>query len=244
MAGAPDMDRRAAVLAAVRVHAECGTVVPIASAVATSLGLNKREYRRQLALLERDGALAIERRGSGLGQALRIVLPGGVLASAWSPTWEPRDGAPGSSTRRILALITDAAQAGAPAPTNGELAAMVGVDAGHVQSAIANLAYARKLTVERDGTAHAGTRVFVVGAWRSAPGSRRGDTSRATERAEPATVATEPKRPVQPLIARRLPRCPFCELPADHHLCRHGWNGMTTRGQRAAIAGEVGSLAA
>jgi hypothetical protein len=38
-------------------------------------------------------------------------------------------------------------------------------------------------------------------------------------------------------------RCPFCEMPPGHALCRHGWDGMTTRGQRRMIAESLGGVA-
>lgn len=37
-------------------------------------------------------------------------------------------------------------------------------------------------------------------------------------------------------------RCPFCELPPGHADCRHGWNGLTTRAQRRAIAAAAGDF--
>ena len=49
-----------------------------------------------------------------------------------------------------------------------------------------------------------------------------------------------------PLRAPAAPRtrCPFCEMPPGHALCRHGWNGTTTRGQRRMIAEGAGVVRA
>lgn len=38
--------------------------------------------------------------------------------------------------------------------------------------------------------------------------------------------------PPLPALAPVQTRCPFCEMPPGHALCRHGWDGMTTRAAR------------
>lgn len=236
----PDLQRRAELLALVTGFAERAERVPVMADLALRLDLAPREVRRQMMLLEKDGSLTVERRGSGMSQSLRIILPGGVLASAWSPTWEPK-GESRTGTRRVLALLTEAAQTGGAVPTNKEIAAMLGLGRGAVQSSLNNLASIGRIKIHRTGGSHDGTRQVEIDGMRSAASPRSPAPVARGERAVPNVIAgMDPPRPNQPIVARRLPRCPMCELPAGHHLCRHGWNGQTTRGQRRMIATAAG----
>ena len=111
-----------------------------------------------------------------------------------------------------------------------------------MQTTLNNLMPSGRLAVHRTGTARDGTRQFEIDGYRTAASPRSIDPApRTAPRAAPTVIAGfDPPRPEQPLIARRLPRCPFCEMPARHRLCRHGWNGITTRAQRTQIAMAAG----
>lgn len=236
----PDLKRRADLRALLTGFAERAERVPVMADIADAMSLSPREVRRQMALLVSEGALTVERRGAGMSQSLRVVLPGGVLASQWSPTWEPR-GESRTGTRRVLALLTDVARTGGVVPTNKEIAAQLGLGRGAVQSSLNNLASIGRIIIHRTGCSHDGTRQVEIDGMLSAASPRSGVASTSRSRAVPAVIAgMDPPRPNQPVVARRLPRCPMCELPAGHHLCGHGWNGLTTRAQRRMIATAAG----
>lgn len=241
--GAPDLQRRADLLALLSGYAERAERVPVTAELGLRLNLTAREIRRQMMLLEKDGALMVERRGSGMSQTLRVVLPGGVLASAWSSTWEPK-GENRTGTRRVLALLTEAARTGGVVPTNKDIAAQLGLGRGAVQSSLNNLAAIGRIKIHRTGESHDGTRQVEIDGKFSAASPRTSTPAPRRERAVPVVVAgMDPPRPDQPIVAHRLARCPRCEMPAGHHLCSHGWNGQTTRGQRRMIAEAAGYFA-
>lgn len=240
MAAPRDEARAAAVLALFTGFAERAEVVPPLAELGERIGHPARIVRWEMLALEKAGAIIVERKGAGMAQQIRIILPGGVLASQWSPTWRPK-GDSRTGTRRVMALLADAARAGAAVPSNAAIAGQLGMTSATVHSALNNLAAAGRIVIHRSGTSHSGNRQFEIDGHRTAWSPRSGTPAPPQPRSVPNIIAGgEPKRPDQPIVARRLPRCPYCELPAGHHLCRHGWNGMTTRAARRAIAFAAG----
>ena len=143
----------------------------------------------------------------------------------------------GTGTRRVLDYLTEAAQRGGVVPPNAAIAKALGMGPGVVHSALNNLAATGRIKVHRWGSTRKGHRQFEIDGRMTALSPRSGTAAAAPPRVVPNIVAGgEPKRPVQPVLPRRLPRCPYCEMPAGHHLCRHGWNGITTRAGRRIIA--------
>lgn len=240
MATPRDLNRSAEVLTMLLGFAERAEVVPPMSELGARLGVAGRIMRWEMQQLERAGAFVVERQGSGMAQQIRIVLPGGVLASQWSRAWEPK-GDSRTGTRQVLTLLGEAVRKGAVVPPNAAIAKTLGMSPGMVHSALNNLSATGRITVHRMGTTRGGQRQFEIEGKRSAWSPRSGAVTPAPPRVVPNIIAGgEPKRPNQPVIAKRLPRCPFCELPAGHHLCGHGWNGITTRAQRRMIATAAG----
>lgn len=154
----------------------------------------------------------------------------------------------------ILAAVIGALD-GVPCPQNYLLGRLSGLTVSQIDTALARGIATGKL---RRDVRKRSRRLVVMGAdgdarlatgWSRAGGNRLlpavGERAKAAARAAGGVPADDgghvpiPARSFDDVPRVNRTRCPRCNLPPDHIECRHGWNGITTRMERRAIAMEA-----
>lgn len=145
----------------------------------------------------------------------------------------------------LIALLTKLAKAGAMMPSNMALGAELNCCAEAISRLLLIHEREGTLIIEKRGkTFGLRRRVTIVATNLStAPIEDRVPTRRERERFTYNSHPAPKSPPVPEELRVERDRCPRCELPPHHAECRHGWNGLTTRQQRRAIAGELGVAA-